>query len=172
MLLLRTALCLILLLCCWKWGDFKNWEKYYPTILYMIVNQLLYNFFVDGHYFLWKMESENFLLDRTFSVLVAAFIIFPCIIILFLSHLPKSMRKQMGYIILWGFILCNIEGVMYLTENITYHHGWNYWWSIAFNFLMVSMLRFHYSKPISAWIVSFVFTAFFVIYFHVPLPEH
>jgi hypothetical protein len=31
-------------------------------------------------------------------------------------------------------------------------------------------LRFHYLKPIPAWVVSFLFTAFFIIYFRVPLP--
>ena len=161
---MRTALCLILLLCCWKWGDLKNWEKYYPTILYMIVNQLLYIFFVDGHFFLWKLESENFLLNRTFSVLVVAFMIFPCIVILFLSHLPKLRKQQIIHLMLWGIILCGIEGVMHLTGRITYYHGWNYWWSIAFNFLIVIMLRLHYLKPIPAWLFSVLFTAFFVIY--------
>ena len=169
---MRTALCLILLLCCGKWGDLKNWEKYYPTILYVILNQFLYTFFVNGRYFLWKMESENFILNSTFSVLVAAFIIFPCIIILFLSHIPKSRMKKILHLILWGLILCGIEGVMYLTNGITYHHGWNFWWSIAFNFLMVIMIMLHYFKPIPAWVVSFIFTAFFVIHFHVPLPKH
>ncbi|WP_462411343.1 CBO0543 family protein [Neobacillus sp. Marseille-QA0830] len=172
MFTLRTALGLILLLCCWKWGDWKNWKKYYPTILYMIANQFLYIFFTDGHYFLWRMENEHFLLNRTFSVLVAAFVIFPCVTILYLSHFPKTRLKQFLHITLWGLILCCIEGAMYFAGNITYDHGWNFLWSVAFNFLMVTMLLFHYFKPIPAWLLSFIYIAFFVLYFHVPLPEH
>lgn len=169
MFLLRVVLCLTLVLCCWKFGDIKNWRKYYPTILYLIVNNLLYSFFVNGKYFLWKLKPD-FLLNHTFSVLIQTFINFPCIVILFLTYLPKNRKNQIMYLLISGVILIGIEGIMFIGGKITYHNGWNFWWSIAFNFLWVIMLRFHYLKPIPAWLVSFLFTAFFVIYFHVPLP--
>jgi hypothetical protein len=166
---LRVILCLTLVLCCWKFGDLKNWRKYYPTILYLAVNNLLYSFFVSGKkYFLWKLEPD-FLLNSTFSFLVQTFIIFPCIVILFLSYLPKSRKKVIIYLIISASILVGIETIMYIAGKITYHNGWNYWWSVAFNFLWVIMLRFHYLKPIPSWFVSFLFTVFFIIYFHVPL---
>lgn len=168
---MRVVLCLIFLFCCWKFGDIKNWRKYYPTILYLIINNLLYNFFVSGKkYFLWKLEPD-FLLNHTFSFLVQTFIIFPCIVILFFSYLPKSKNKVIIHLIISASILVGIETIMYIAGKISYHNGWNYWWSIAFNLLWVAMLRFHYLKPIHAWVVSFLFTAFFIIYFHVPLPE-
>jgi hypothetical protein len=166
---MRVVLCLTFVICCWKFGDIKNWRKYYPTILYLIVNNLLYGFFVsEKKYFLWKLEPD-FLLNTTFSVLVQTFIIFPCVVILFLTYLPKSPKKVIIYLIISGSILVGIETIMYISGKVTYHNGWNYWWSIAFNFLWVIMLRFHYLKPIPAWVVSFLFTAFFIIYFHVPL---
>ncbi|WP_420491247.1 CBO0543 family protein [Neobacillus drentensis] len=168
MFLLRVALCLTLLICCWRFGDIKNWRKYYPTILYLIINNLLYSFFVGKNHILWKLEPD-FLLNNTISFLVQTFIIFPCIVILFLTYLPTH-RKTVIYLIASGSILVGIETIMYIAEKITYHNGWNYWWSVAFNFLWVFMLRFHYIKPISAWVVSFLFTAFFITYFHVPLP--
>jgi len=166
--LLRVALCLTLLFCCWRFGDIKNWKKYYPTILYLIINNLLYSFFVGKNHILWKLEPD-FLLNTTFSVLVQTFIVFPCIVILFLTYLPRH-RSTVIYLIASGSILIGIETIMYIAEKITYHNGWNYWWSVAFNFLWVFMLRFHYIKPISAWVVSFLITAFFITYFHVPLP--
>ncbi|WP_374934625.1 CBO0543 family protein [Neobacillus driksii] len=169
MFLLRILLCLTVILCCWKFGDIKNWKKYYPTILYLVINNLLYCFFVGKKHFLWRLEPD-FLLNFTFSILVQTFIILPCIAILFLSYLPKTRKKVILYLIITGSILAGIETIMFIAEKITYHNGWNYWWSVAFNFLWVIMLRFHYLKPISAWIVSFLFTAFFIIYFHVPLP--
>ncbi|WP_420489469.1 CBO0543 family protein [Neobacillus drentensis] len=169
MFLLRVLLCITLVVCCWKIGDIKNWRLYYPTILYLIVNNLLYIFFVNGKYFLWKLEPD-FLLNHTFSVLVQTFINFPCIVILFLSYLPKNRKNQIMYLLISGVILVCIEGIMFIGEKITYHNGWNFWSSIAFNFMWVIMLRFHYHKPIPAWLVSFLFTAFFVIFFHVPLP--
>ncbi|MBM7656356.1 CBO0543 family protein [Neobacillus cucumis] len=150
----------------------NNWEKYYPTVLYMIVNQFLYRFFIDGKHFLWKLEQDDIFLNQPFSVILVSFIIFPCIVILFLSHLPAIWKKEIIYLILWGAILCGIEGIMYLAGRISYHNGWNFCWSVAFNFSMVIMLRFHYRNPFKAWFVSFLFTAFFLIYFHVPLPKH
>ena len=169
MFLLRVVLCLILVLCCWKFGDIKNWRKFYPTILYLIINNLLYIFFVKEKYSLWKLQPD-FLLNDSFSVLVQTFIIFPCIVILFLSNLPKTHKNQIIHLLISAVILVGIETIMYFTGKITYHNGWNYGWSVAFNFLWVIMLRYHYFKPIPAWVVSFLFTAFFIIYFHVPLP--
>lgn len=166
---MRVILCLVLLLSCLKFGDIKNWKRFYPTILYLIVNNLLYIFFVKEKYSLWKLQPD-FLLNHTFSVLVQTFIIFPCIVILFLSYLPESRKKQIIYLLISVVILVGIETIMYVTGKITYHNGWNYWWSVAFNFLWVIMMRYHYFKPISAWVVSFMFTAFFIIYFNVPLP--
>ncbi|WP_158287193.1 CBO0543 family protein [Mesobacillus foraminis] len=168
---MRILLSLILVISCWKLGDIKNWRTYYPTILYVIINNLLYSFFVsEKKYFLWKLEPD-FLLNPTFSFLVQNFIIFPCLIILFLSYLPKYQHKKITYIILAASILAGIEFIMYLTGRITYHHGWNFWWSIGFNILWVLMMKLHFYKPIPAWVVSFIITAFFIIYFHVPLPE-
>jgi hypothetical protein len=139
-LLLRVILCLTLVFCCLKFGEIKNWRNYYPTILYIIANNLLYNFFVSGKkYFLWKLEPD-FLLNHTFSFLVQSFIIFPCIVILFLTYLPKSQKKAIIYLIISASILIGIETIMYIAEKITYHNGWNYWWSVAFNFLWVIMM--------------------------------
>ena len=170
MSILRIVLCLILVLCCWKWGGVKNWKKYYPTILYLIVNQLLYRFLVDEN-LLWRLEDDYFL-NPVFSFLLQTFLIFPCMVILFLSNLPESWKKQILYLLLSAAILIGIETVMHIGGRITYHHGWNYGWSLIFNFLMVLMWRFHYYKPIPAWLISFLCAAFFIIYFHVPLPEH
>ncbi|MGG1679290.1 CBO0543 family protein [Neobacillus sp. NRS-1170] len=171
MFLLRVALCLTLVLCCWKFGDVKNWRNYYSTILYLIVNNLLYSYFVGDKNVLWKLEPDV-LLNTSFSFLVQNFINFPCIVILFLTYLPKSPKKVITYLLISGFILVGIETIMFITGKVTYHNGWNYWWSVAFNFLWAIMLRFHYLKPIPAWVVSFLITAFFIIYFHVPLPKH
>jgi hypothetical protein len=112
--------------------------------------------------------EPDFVLNTTFSFLVQTFIIFPCIVILFLTYLPTHLNKLI-YLIVSGSILVGIETIMYIAEKITYQNGWNYGWSVAFNLLWVFILRFHYFKPISAWVILFLFTAFFITYFHVPL---
>ena len=162
----------ILIFVCWHWGDVKNWKQYYPTILYFVINQLLYRYFVDGDHFLWKLEDDFFLLNGTFSFLIVTFVLFPCFVILFLSHYPKPWKKQILYLVGWGCLSATIETIMFLLGRVTYHNGWNYGWSIAFDFTMYPMTRFHDVKPIPAWIVSFINAGFYIIYFHVPLPEH
>ncbi|MDN3015742.1 hypothetical protein PH210_05910 [Paenibacillus sp. BSR1-1] len=169
---MRLLLSAIFILACWRWANIKNWKQYYPTILYAVVLQLLYRFFVDGDYFLWKIEDDIFLLNETFSFLIITFVIFPCSVFLFLSRYPKHWMKQILYLAGWGALSVMIETGMFLFERVTYHNGWNYWWSMAFDLTMYPMIRFHDVKPIPAWIVSFLMTAFYVIYFNVPLPEH
>jgi len=171
-LTLRIILSLIFIAACWRWGDLKNWRKYYPTILYMIINQLLYRFFVNGRYFLWRVENDFFLLNETFSFLFITFLIFPFMVMLFLANYPKTFNKKLFHFLLWIVIALGIETGAYLAGRITYHHGWNIWWSVAFNISIFPMLRFHFVKPIPAWIVSFLFAAFYIYYFHIPLSQY
>lgn len=151
-------------------GRHKKLEKIlYNCFIYNYMSIIVY-FFVDmgKDYYLWKLEKD-FFINRTFSNLMLSFIIFPCMVMLFLANCPSPWKKQVLYMIKWGAIFALIETVMFLFGRITYHNGWNYWWSMAFDFTMPPMLRFHYVKPIPAWIVSFSSAAFYIIFFHVPL---
>lgn len=38
----RIIIISLFLLACWKWGNWRNWKEYYPTILYFIIGDLSY----------------------------------------------------------------------------------------------------------------------------------
>lgn len=167
---LRLLISLMFILACWRWADIKNWKRYYPTIQFMIISQLLYRFFTNGHYYLWKLEKDIFLLNHTFSFLIVTFIVFPCTVILFLTHYPKKGPKQLMYIIEWTGLYIAIEVVMHTLGTITYHHGWNLWWSLGFDTTIFPMLRLHALFPLLTWAISALLISFYLIHFHFPLP--
>jgi hypothetical protein len=157
------------LLASFRWGDWENFKLYYPTMLYIALSNLLYVFLAHEFFHLWELRED--IGTHAITFLIHAFIINPFSTFLFLSNYPSTLKSKILHTLKWISLFLIVEWIGYKLDKITYHNGWNYWWSVAFNFLWVIMLRFHYLKPISAWVVSFLFTAFFIIYFHVPLPE-
>ncbi len=137
--------------CCWKWGDWKNWKVYYPTILYVILVDFLTNF-LTAHYPLWEFNYK--IVNHTLSDIFIAFTVFPSTVILFLSHYPRKPIRQAFHILLWAGLyilleaLCTWQG-LFLAQN-----GWNLWWSSGFDVMMFVMIRLHYQKPLLAWPIS------------------
>ncbi|PIB57799.1 hypothetical protein, partial [Pseudomonas sp. 2822-17] len=43
-MIIHIVIKLLFLFAAYKWGDWEKWEKYYPTILFFIIGDLLYNF--------------------------------------------------------------------------------------------------------------------------------
>ncbi|WP_420841513.1 CBO0543 family protein [Desulfosporosinus fructosivorans] len=165
--IIRPAKAILLILICLKWGDWRNWRKYYPTILYVIIWDLLYNFFTVNHP-LWRFEHP--VLKHTFSDLLIAFVSFPCYILLFLPYIPKESRvKKILHIANWAFILSLLEATSIPLQSITYHNGWNYWWSVGFNVTMFSMISLHYKNPLLAWPISALLFLVVMIIFKLPL---
>lgn len=163
----RPAKAILLLLICLKWGDWKNWRKYYPTILYVIVWDLLYNLFTVNHP-LWRLEHP--ILKHTFSDLLLAFVSFPCYIFLFLPHIPKfSIVKQILHIAFWAILLSILEAISVSLQTISYHNGWNFWWSVVFNIITFSMIRIHYENPLLAWPISILLFLIIMVIFKLPL---
>jgi len=139
---------------CWKWGDWRNWKKYYPTILYIIVFSLFYEFLTQG-YPLWRLDHP--LLKNTFSVIVVSFIIFPATLMLYLPYQDKKIYKRMGFYLLWVLIYSIIEFSQYKLGNVHYFNGWNYGYSVLFDFGLFLAVRLHYKYPLITDVIS-VFT--------------
>jgi len=159
----RPAIPILLFLICLKWGDWKNWRKYYSTILYVIIWVLFYEFFYK-EYPLWRFKNN------TFSVLLIMCISFPSSILLYLPYVEKqSMTKQILHIALWTFLFSLFEAISIATHTISYYHGWNFCYSIGFNVLTFCMIRLHYKNALLAWPISvFLFIAAMII-FRLPL---
>jgi hypothetical protein len=147
-----------------KWGNWKDWEKYYQTILFMVVGNLLYSFlFLD--YPMWRFEHtfEEDILPTIKSIdLLKTFTSFPILTLIYLSQYPEeqNITKKTIYIVIWTMLFGVIEFISKMLGMISYHHGWNMWWSLLFDLGMFSILAIHYKRPLIAWIISGVFTLF------------
>ncbi|WP_017379044.1 CBO0543 family protein [Paenisporosarcina sp. TG-14] len=157
----------------WRYSDWKtwrNWRKYYPTILFISVFSLLaYILTID--YPLW-LYNETFLFhNRMMHELRLIFFLFPSIILLFLTFYPKTsvMLRQLVYIFIWVIIWSIVETFLVFLKIITYHNGWNFPWSVVVWFIMFSVIAIHQKKPIWVWLICMIFSAIVIIYFNIPL---
>lgn len=144
----------------WKWGDWKNWNKYYSTILYFIIGDLVYNFLTYNSP-LWKYEPS--IMNSTLADLLIAVVVFPSTVLLFLPYLPGKLTKQIIHIAKWVAIYSAIEWIYYSLGFISYHNNWNIGWSILFYFIMFSLLWLHYKRPLWVWPISMAL-AFLTLY--------
>jgi uncharacterized membrane protein YoaK (UPF0700 family) len=116
-----------------KYGDWRNWQKYYSTILFFMMGNYIYCLFAC-HYALWSYESP--LLGKTLSQLFVTLSLYPATTLLYLPFFPKKkLIKQIFYIFLWVLIYSTIEKVSYLIGFFSYAHGWSFGWSVLFNCL-------------------------------------
>jgi len=135
---------------CWKWGSWRSWREYYPTVLYVIIGDLAYNFVFHEH-LLWQYQG---LFNHTVADMIVAFFVFPSVIILFLTHWPKSCIKQASYVLAWTVLQTVIEYFSTLTGGMVYQYGWNIFWSFGLYALAFVLIRLHYRKPLLVWPIS------------------
>lgn len=154
----------------WKWSQWNHVVLYHSSAYLMIMGNLLH-LVVTVQYTLWRYESPTLELNSTMIDLAITLVAFPCSVILYLSHYPERVTSQIGYIFLWVFIYSGLEGVTHLLGLITYHNGWNFWWSILINALAFSVLRINHSAPWLAYILFIGFSAIFIVIFKVPIHE-
>jgi len=152
----------------WKWGDWRNWKVYYPTILFFIIGDLTY-VLVTTNKTLWQYESR--LLNGDFVELLIAVIIFPCTAFLFFALYRKvdkiSKHKLIVYIAFFlfcAFVYTSVECLSCALGFFSYHNGWSIYLSFGFNCIMFPLLLLHYKNPLWAWLTS-IFLAYLMIYF-------
>lgn len=163
----------LFLLAAWKWGDWRNWQKYYSTVLYLIVNDQVYNF-LTYNYPLWKFNAVTFdkiiYSNHTLITLGIDFINYPAIVLIYLGHYPKGKIKQAVYVSAWALLNSAIEITSLATvKGISHANGWNLGWSIVVNFLYYILLRVHYLRPLLAWAFSIGLIVVFSILFSIPI---
>jgi hypothetical protein len=93
-----------------KWGDWKNWQRYYPTMLFYASGAFIYSLLTYRHP-LWAYESP--LLKTTFSDLLISLVFFPATIVLFLPNMPKGRLKQAMWVSFWILVYTITEMVSY-----------------------------------------------------------
>ncbi|RSK25742.1 hypothetical protein EJF36_01855 [Bacillus sp. HMF5848] len=158
----------------WRWGDWKNWKLYYPSILFFILGDLLYHYLLFDFFPMWRYNpfglDESLGLTHTFIAFLIMFFIYPASILLYLGHFPTGsgpMRK-FAYYIVWIGITVLIEYIIVQFNGIQYYNGWSLTWSALFVIVMLFTLRIHHIYPLAAWVLSLLFITFLLIKFQVP----
>lgn len=160
----RIIIIISYLLACFFFGAWKNWGKYYSTILYVIIGDLAYNF-VFYNFLLWEYKK---LASHTINDLLYVLIVFPCSIILFLTYYPSKLKKQILYVLVWSGFNTTVEFISSNMGYLSYHNGWNIVWSFGFYIIAFSLIRLHYKHPLIVWPISLGLAAMTVIIFGLP----
>ena len=144
-------LCIVLSL---KLGDWRNLEKYYPTILFLIIGDLLYNIFTYSNP-TWSYNPNWLFPNHTMANLWIMVTVYPVTVIVYLTHFPKKRIKQVFYIAFWVllYVITEILG-LYAFDLIGHYNGWNMWWSFLFDIILFVMLYIHHKRPLLAWGLS------------------
>ena len=138
---------------CYKFGDWKNWQKYYSTILFFILSSVVCLVLTYNHP-LWLYESK--ILNRTFSDLLISITVYPSTVMIFIPNFPRKISKIIIYISSYVAIYTIIELISNKLGYFTYHNNWNIWCTIIFNYIMFPMSILHYRKPLVAWIIALI----------------
>ncbi|APH04724.1 CBO0543 family protein [Bacillus weihaiensis] len=154
---------LVLLLSIFK-GDWKNWENYYPSMLYIALSTFVYEYIAHSHFHLWDFQKTNFL-----SIMNIHFIhnllINPFVAFLFLSNYPKKRMKKILYYAVWSVLFIIGEVICRQTGDIIYSNGWTIWWSALFVITMFPMVRLHHTRKLTALFLSILFCLFYLTVF-------
>ncbi|MDG5789263.1 hypothetical protein QA612_17525 [Evansella sp. AB-P1] len=154
--MIHLSIKLLFVLAAWKWGDWRNWQKYYPTILFFILGDLAYNYiFYD--YTLWEFDERIPLLKYdTFLVFSFMLLRYPATVLIFLGKFPKGMAKGTAWISLWVIIYIGLEMFDLKMGLIEHHNGWNLLWSFVFDIMLFVIIKIHHHRPIIAWALTII----------------
>ncbi|WP_051633563.1 CBO0543 family protein [Bacillus sp. UNC41MFS5] len=169
---LRLGLPIVYMIGTWRFADWRNWEKYYPTILFIIA----VDFFITvlmSEYPLWTFQGSLIVPNHTIADFMLTFITFPNLTLLYLSLYPYQSHwpKQVLYIGIWFIIEVITEYLFLSAKLISYTHGWNFGWSCLVWLFMFIGLRLHHARPLWAWVLCFMCSAFLILYFHIPVTK-
>ena len=87
-----------------KWGGWKKWKTYYPTILFFIAGNFIHEYIVAAKP-LWSFAPDPFFSGMS-EELITSLVIFPCTVILLFTFYPqfKTWTIKTLYICVWVLI--------------------------------------------------------------------
>jgi len=152
---------------CWRWGDWKNWRAYYPTVLYFIIGDMIgYILLSDHRLWLYNGWPRD---NHFYPDLYQAVCVYPGIIILYLSHFPRHRKDQLVYLAAWVAGYSLYVYMLHRLGLLVYRNGWGIGHDVLFNTVMFPLLRLHYKKPLWVWPVSMALALALMWYFDIPI---
>lgn len=167
--MLHIAIYAWVLFAAWRWADFKNWKHYHTTMLYMSVSGLIYSLLAnDQSFYLWRYPTTD-VLSAELTDFIYCVLMYPLIVLLFLSRFPESTPRQFLRMLKFVVIFDVLEFIGLEFGAINHDHGWDMAWSTWFNAVTFCMLRIHHEAPLVAYILSAIVIAYLLFHFQVPL---
>jgi hypothetical protein len=136
------------------WGDWRNWKQYYPTILFFIMGDFLYNFLLYNKS-MWLFH-DILLPNHTMITILAMIVSYSATVLIYLGRFPKGWKKRFLWFLVWSGIFLSFEYINSKLGFITYHNGWNMWWSVLFTGIIFIILPIHHKRPLLAWLFSII----------------
>ena len=125
----------------WK-SDWRNWEKYYPSMLYIALAASVYELIAYKNFHLWEFK-ETFFISKFNVHLLQNLVVNPIVVLIYLSNYPTN-GNELIYNLKWIFCFWIVEYFASILNLITYHNGWNLGWSLLFIMVMFPMVRLHH----------------------------
>lgn len=156
----------LLSIAAFKWGDWRNWKQYYPTILFAIMGNWTYEL-LTYRTPLW--EYSDVFGEYMFLLIGLTVLLFPGMVLLFLSLYPQKPIHQALYLLAWTVGFAVLEYLAVQMETFQHYRGWNMGYTLLHDLAMFLLLRLHFKKPLLVWPVSFVIAFLILWFFDVPL---
>lgn len=153
-MIIRLVKAALWIVAVYKFGDWRNWKKYYSSMLFFATGDLIYNVVFYNNR-LWEFQSD-FLVPSLNEIFII-FTVFFSTVLLYLSRFPKKLHHQFVYILLWIALYMVIEIFTTSIGMQINHNGWNIWWSLLHNAIQFPLIILHHKNPILAWILCFIF---------------
>jgi hypothetical protein len=147
-------------------ADLKNWRDYYPTILFFIAGDLLYQF-ITYDYPLW--EYGGIPNSPILTPIILMFTAYPATTLIYLKYATKGWKPFLFHYFLWIILYAIVEYILVSLKLIRYDNHWTMGWSIYVDFLLFLILRIHYSHPFLGWLLYFIVCFQMIKVFNIPI---
>jgi len=165
---MHLILALISIFAVWQKKDYLEWKQYYPTMQYIALGNLTYNFLCTKHW-LWQLSPDFEWFNHSLLEIGYTFITFPLTSLMFLARYPEGKERVLLHYLFWISLYAAVEFILMIRGNIIYNYGWGLGWSVLFDCVMFPFLRLHYKKPLFTLLISVPITIFLVWLFEIPV---
>lgn len=140
---------IILIFTVYKTKVWREWNRYYNTILFFVLGDLMYMFLFEDK-LLWRHCS--ILISEKQTNCIWMFLTYPCTTLLLLKFYErqKALSRKILIILFWVIVYVIVEVLLCKFRLIHYYHGWNFYYSALFDLFIILTLVLHHYKPLWA----------------------
>jgi len=162
---MQIMICLLYLLAAWRWVDWRNWERYYPTFLFFLIADF-FALILTSNDTIWLFYPISRLPNHTITDFCIVVVTGSATLLLYLSRYPsEGMYKQAMWTGIFVAACTLTKALTHSLGLLVYEHGWSLGWSAIYYLAMFPLLRIHHLKPSLAWGLAVVVGLFFWIHF-------